>query len=164
MYKENTRGYVPLMRVMLLFVVAVAIQGCHKSETQELYHKFPGSAWERFNLLSFEVPVKKAAAYDIYLFARFTPEFQYETLDFNMVMNTPSGEERIHEYQLEVKSKSGDFSIECSKDSCQGMILLKREINIGKPGILKIEIENLTPHLSTTGIKGVGIRLKPSGK
>ena len=81
-----------------------------------------------------------------------------------MVMNTPSGEERIHEYQLEVKSKSGDFSIECSKDSCQGMILLKREINIGKPGILKIEIENLTPHLSTTGIKGVGIRLKPSGK
>jgi gliding motility-associated lipoprotein GldH len=145
-------------------MVAFLISGCGNRESRELYHSFRDQAWARFNILSFEIPVNQARSYNLYLFARFTPEFQYETLDFNMILNTPAGEERIHEYQMEVKSKSGSFSIECYKDSCQGTILLKREINIAKPGILKIEIENLTPRLSTEGVLGVGIRLVPSGK
>jgi gliding motility-associated lipoprotein GldH len=151
---------------MILFsaMVAFLIPGCGNGESRELYHRFRDKSWARFNILSFEIPVNKARNYNLYLFARFTPEFQYGTLDFNMVLNTPAGEERIHEYQMEVKSKSGDFSIECNKDSCQGTILLKREINIAKPGILKIEIENLTPRLSTDGVLGVGIRMVPSGK
>lgn len=115
-------------------------------------------------MLSFEIPVEKANAYNVYLFARFTPGFHYETLDFNMILNTPAGEERIHEYQMSVKSKSGEFCIECSKDSCQGSILLKKEINIAKPGVLKIEIENLTPRLTTEDVLGIGIRLVKSGK
>jgi hypothetical protein len=41
---------------------------------------------------------------------------------------------------------------------------LKREIRIEKPGILKIEIENLTPQITTDGVLGVGIRLLQSGK
>jgi hypothetical protein len=115
-------------------------------------------------LLNFEIPIEKGNTYDIYLFARFANDYPYETLDFNMVMNTSAGEERINEYQMEVKSKSGNFCIECSKDSCVGTILLKREINIARPGVLKIEIENLTPRILTEGILGVGIRWMPSGK
>jgi hypothetical protein len=138
--------------------------GCGKEENTELYHHFPEKSWARFNLLSFEIPVKKASFYNIYLFAWFTKDFYYETLDFNMVLNSPEGEERIHEYQMKVKSKSGDFYIQCSNDSCQGTILLKREIHLSKPGILKIEIENLTPRLMTENVLGVGLRVFPSGK
>jgi hypothetical protein len=42
--------------------------------------------------------------------------------------------------------------------------LLKRQLYLSKAGILKIEIENLTPRLVTEGIIGVGIRLVDSGK
>lgn len=154
-----------ISRVILLFlVISFLVTGCGKKESQELYHRFPGNAWARFNLLSFEMPVRTAGTYNIYLFAGFDPGFQYETLDFNMIMDTPAGEERIKEYQMEVKSKSGNFTIACGKDSCQGVMMLKKEILLAKPGILKIEIENLTPRLTTEGVRGVGIRLVPSGK
>jgi hypothetical protein len=151
---------------LLAFSIMVALlnHGCSNGESRELYHRFPGSSWARFNFLSFEIPVKSKDSYNIYLYAGFTQDFQYETLDFNMIMNTPAGEERIHEYQLAVKSKSGSMVIDCDKDSCRGIILLKKEINFSKAGILKIEIENLTPRLTTEGVLGVGIRLIPSGK
>ncbi|MDP1621815.1 MAG: hypothetical protein Q8M08_05710 [Bacteroidales bacterium] len=149
--------------ICLSIMIALLGTGC-KKETRELYHRFPDKSWMRFNLLSFEIPVDEVNVYNVYLFARFVPDFQYETLDFNMVMTTAAGEERINEYQMDVKSKSGEYFIACTKDSCQGTILLKRELNLSKPGILKIEIENLTPRLKTEGILGVGIRLVPSGK
>jgi gliding motility-associated lipoprotein GldH len=166
MFKSTISRHVQLPWFLVLFMVAAAILGmsCRNGETRELYHRFPEKSWARFNFLSFEIPVEKANAFNIYLFVRVTPDFQYETLDFNMNMSTPSGEERINEYQLKIKSKTGDFTIECVKDSCQGTILLKKEINLDKPGILKIEIENLTPRLTTEGVLGVGVRLEPSGK
>jgi len=150
----------------ILFAIVISLPGtgCGKKESTELFHRFPEKVWERFNILRFEIPVKNIDTYNIYLLARFSPDFKYETLDFNMIMNTPAGEERIHEYQMQVRSKSGGFCMECAKDSCEGIILLKKEIKIAKPGILKIEIENLTPRLTTEGILGVGIRMVRTGK
>jgi hypothetical protein len=135
-----------------------------RNENITFYHRFDNKTWERFNLLSFEIPVEHPGYYDIRLFARFTTSFRNETLPFNMIMNTPSGEERIMEYEMPVRSGSGKFSIECTKDSCEGNILLKRELNISRTGILKIELENLTPHIRTEDILGVGLALKRSGK
>lgn len=152
-----------VLNILLILVIAT-MSGCMNRESTELYHAFTNKSWARFDLLNFEVPVKKTGLYNIYLYARFTPEFQNETLKFNMIMNTPAGEERFMEYSMDIRSESGDFIIECSKDSCQGTIMLKKEIDFHKPGILKIEIENLIPRLTTDGVLGVGIRLVQSGK
>jgi gliding motility-associated lipoprotein GldH len=160
----SKRRIIPVFLLLILPLIFFLGSGCGKNNGRELYHRFPGKSWERFNMLSFEIPIEKGNVYDVYLFARFANSYPYETLDFNMVMNTPAGEERINEYQMEVKNKSGNFCIECSKDSCMGTILLKREINIARPGVLKIEIENLTPRILTEGVLGVGIRWMPSGK
>jgi gliding motility-associated lipoprotein GldH len=165
-YKSKMKLFKTLAFLFGVIGLALLINnGCKKNEINELYHKFPDKTWHRFNFLSFEVPlinVKKP--YDVYLFARFTHDFQYNTLDFNMIMNTPAGEERIKEYQLNVKSKAGSFLIECKNDSCEGVVLLKRELYLSKQGILKIEIENLTPRLVTEGVMGIGIRVIESGK
>ncbi len=163
--KVNNRRSRTLVFLTILFIMMAFLEsGCGKKESRELYHPFPDKMWARFNLLSFEIPVEKASVYDIFLFARFEPGYKYETLDFNMIMNTPAGEERINEYKMEIKAKSGEFSIECNRDSCQGSVLLKKEISFAKPGLLKIEIENLMPRLNAEGVMGVGIRLVPVGK
>ncbi len=151
--------------VVFSAIILSCTTGCNKPKTTELYHKFQDKSWARFNILSFEIPVKNVdKPYNVYLFATFTPAFAYEKLEFNMVMNTPAGEERINQYAMDVKSKSGKFSGECKGDSCRQILLLKRELNLSKPGILKIELENLTPRLTTEGISGVGIRMVQSGK
>ena len=162
---NNFRRFgVSVFLVLFSTLVVFMELSCSNGKGTEFYHKFPDKSWERFNFLRFEIPIDKVECYNIYLFARLAPDFAFETLDFNMIMNTPAGEERINEYRMKVKSKAGIFCIECSKDSCLGSILLKKEIKISKPGILKIEIENLTPKLITEGVLGVGIRLIPSGK
>ena len=154
-----------LVQTIFLGIMIFIATGCQKPVSTELYHKFPDQNWARFNLLSFEIPVKNMEKpYDVILFARFTPQFAYEKLGFNMVMNTPDGEERINQYDMNVKTKSGTFLGESNKDSCQQTIILKKELHIAKPGILKIELENLTPRLSTEGILGVGIRMVQSAK
>ena len=163
-YLRNPKNGVSTIFILMTLILFCGT-GCKNSETRELYHKFPDKNWARFNILSFEIPVNEVVKpYDIYLFARFSPDFKYEKLGFNMVMNTSAGEERIHEYEMVVKSKTGTFLGACQGDSCQGTILLKRELMLGKPGILKIEIENLTPRLNTEGVIGIGIRMVRSGK
>jgi gliding motility-associated lipoprotein GldH len=138
--------------------------GCTREKPTELYHKFPGNHWDRFNILSFEIPVEKVdKTFDIFLFARFNPEFKYETLDFNMILRS-AGEERINEYQMKVKSKGEMFLGKMNNDTSEIVLALKRKFNPGKPGIVIIEIENLTPRLTTEGINGVGIRMVRSGK
>lgn len=155
----------PVLFSGIIFLILLFGSGCNRNNANELYYKLPDRAWARFNLLSFEIPVNEVEkSWDVYLFARFTPDYQYRTLDFNMIMNTAAGEERIHEYQMPVRSAGGTFLFKCISDSCEGTLLLKRQLYLSKAGILKIEIENLTPRLITEGVIGVGIRLVDSGK
>ncbi|MEI7981807.1 MAG: hypothetical protein WCI71_09140, partial [Bacteroidota bacterium] len=83
---------------------------CNTRKPLETYHKFEKNVWPRFDIITFEIPINKNdKPCDVLFFARLTPQFPFESLSFNMVMNTPSGEERINSYDLKVRSKSGNF-------------------------------------------------------
>jgi gliding motility-associated lipoprotein GldH len=142
---------------LLLFVV----YGCSDNNDVVVYQKFKDQTWSRFNILHFEVPVHVSENnYDVSLFMRHTAEFEFDALDFNMIMTTPSGEERIKEYHMEIRKKTGGFLGQCTNDSCEVTIALKKDIKLTK-GILNLELENLIPRLQTKGLLGLGIRLQP---
>lgn len=155
----SLRSVLPLSALLFLL-----ISGCSQKAPVGQYHPFPGQTWERFDILSFSVPVTEPGTYDVTLSAGLTPAFEHEVLAFNMVMNTPSGEERIREYEMTVRKPDGSFAIPCKGDSCSGRVVLKRGMRVQKPGMMKIAIENLTPRVKTPGIRGVGITLERSGE
>jgi hypothetical protein len=129
------------------------------------YKTFPGNEWARFNILEYNVPISGGDnTYDVLFYVWFTRDYEYDSLPFNMVMVTPSGEERIMEYTMDVKSALNELVQHKDKDSCMESIPLKKELSIRKNGTLKISIENLNPRLTTKGIKGAGIKVKKSGK
>jgi len=135
--------------VFLLF----AAYACNKEKTQEYYYQCQNQSWPRFNKITFNIPInKEGGVYDIYFYADLTNEYAFETLDFNMIMSTPSGEERIMEYNM--------------KPTGQGRsdILLKKDIFISKKGTLTLELESLMPLLNLTGISGMGIRMVQVGE
>jgi gliding motility-associated lipoprotein GldH len=155
-----------MKKTFLLFGILgmLLLSGCRKNNDYVLYYPFKQHVWQRFNKLQFEIPLRSSQkGWDIYFFAHHTKDYQYDNLDFNMIMNTPSGEERINEYHFEIKKKNGQFSGECTNDSCVATIALKKEIYLPEKGILKIEIENLVPRLKVEGLLGVGIRMHPRG-
>jgi len=142
---------------LLLFVCF----GCTDNNDVMVYQKFKDQTWSRFDLLHLNIPVKAAEKnYDVFLFIHHTAEYEFDNLDFNMIMTTPSGEERIKEYHMDIRRKDGGFIGQCSKDSCEVSIALKKGLKLTK-GILTLEIENLVPRMQIKGLLGLGIRLQP---
>ena len=128
-----------------------------------VYHQFEKHSWHRYDNLQFVVPVEEInKPYDIFFFARHSKEYEFDNLDFGIIMNTPSGEERINQYVFKIKKRFGGFSGVCNHDSCEATIAIKKGIFFSQKGILKIEVENLVPRLEVKGLYGVGIRLAPS--
>jgi gliding motility-associated lipoprotein GldH len=153
------------MKIIHLFNACLIIfffSSCSGNEELMTYYKFKDQTWPRFNILHLEIPVDvQRSSYDITLFIRHTSKYEFDALDFNMLMTTPSGEERIQEYHMNIKKKDGGFIGPCDKDSCEVTINLKRQMMLTK-GVLKIEIENLVPRLELNGLLSIGIRLRPS--
>jgi gliding motility-associated lipoprotein GldH len=143
------------MLILLVFC------GCSKNDDIEVYYKFKDHTWSRFDPVRIELTVNASERnYDVLLFIRHTVEYEFDNFDFNMIMTTPSGEERIKEYHMDIKRKDGRFIGKLNNDSCELSIALKKDLKLTK-GILTLELENLIPRLQTKGLLGVGIRLHP---
>jgi gliding motility-associated lipoprotein GldH len=144
------------LAILLLF-----FSSCKNDKDYTMYYPLENQTWKRFNVLQYEIPVKATkGVYDVVFFARVTKNYEWDYLDFNMVMTTPSGEERIKEYRMSIKNKNGSFIRTFTNDSCEYTFNLKRGITLNK-GTLILQIENLIPRLETKAILGAGIRLHP---
>jgi len=148
--------------ILLFFIVVILISGCSKPDRYDRYQHFSENSWDRFKKVKFGIPVKKEMHYyDLVFYAYLNPGFEHKSLDINVIINSPSGEERIMEYMLPVRTDNADFFSKCKADSCIATIYLKRSLYQAKTGILTVEIENLIPRLKTEGINGIGISLIP---
>jgi gliding motility-associated lipoprotein GldH len=144
---------------LLLFIAAIT--GCRSDNATRVYHRFPDRTWYRFNILQFEVPVKgNGEPVNVVFFASLGRDYPFDSLAFNMVMKTPSGEERIKECSIHVKDRSGKFLGTFTGDSCEMSLMLKKDLVPANDGILSVELENLVPRMRTVGLNGVGIRLE----
>ncbi len=145
--------------LFLAMIVMILVAGCSRKKEVVRYHSFAKQTWNRFDVLKFDIPVGKDGNYNVLLEASLTPDFEKEIFAINMLMVTPSGEERINEYSQRVK-RQGKFIGQCNSDSCVLIIRLKEGLNLTK-GTLKLEIENLIPYIETTGLLGIKIRIVP---
>jgi gliding motility-associated lipoprotein GldH len=142
----------------LIFLI---ICGCSDNKDIRVYYKFKDQTWSRFDPVRYEITIDPTERnYDVFLFAHHTREYEFDYLDFNMIMNTPSGEERIKEYHVDIRRKDGGFTGQCTNDSCEVLVALKKDLKLTK-GVLSLEIENLVPRLQVKGLLGIGIELHP---
>jgi gliding motility-associated lipoprotein GldH len=149
------KSFFPGLLILLVFC------GCSKNDDVEVYYKFKDHTWSRFDPVRFELTVNAPERnYDVFLFIHHTAAYEFDNLDFNMIMTTPSGEERIKEYHMDIRRKDGGFIGKLNNDSCEISIALKKDLRLTK-GILTLELENLVPRLQIQGLLGIGIRLRP---
>jgi len=154
-----------MKKSFLIGACTLFVMACWSGKSYEIYHPMKNHSWNRYNILRFEIPIKKTdISYDISLWVSLTKDFRFKELPFNMIMNTPSGEERINEYSLRIKTKTDSFLGTWKEDSCENIIFLKKDLRISKAGNLILDIENLTPRMETEGVLGIGIRVTPSSK
>jgi len=149
--------------IVILTFLAGFLCTCSSEKPYKIYYPFKNQSWNRFNILRFEIPIHQdKKTYNIYFSLHVNQQFEFDDLNFNVVMNTPSGEERIKKYKLKLRSQSGTLLGQCQSDSCSNQILLKKDLFISSAGTLLVEIENLTPRVETRGVIGVAVLLIPS--
>jgi gliding motility-associated lipoprotein GldH len=149
----------------LIILLLVIMTGCASRPTSDVYFTFRDNTWYRFNKLDFLVPVEKTDdLMDVVMYVRHNDDFPFRSLDFHMIMNTPSGEERIKEYHLILRDTTGKLTGTPEEKHYVSTMVLKRELRFMKTGTLEIELENLIPRMKTPGLIGIGIRLEKSSE
>ncbi len=148
-YPLNQKGILSSALLILMLFLA----SCGHDKPLERNVDFPTGSWQRYNKLKFELPVKEnGKTLDVIFELRCKKSFVYDEIPLNMILDTPSGEERIKEYLIQIRDKNGNYSGTLNGDTCISRIFLKRKLYCSKKGILKVEIENLNPRMKTEGV------------
>ena len=148
--------------IKYVFAMFLAFTACKSEPVYQKIHEMTGNTWNRFDNQVFEVPVSEAGkSYDIFLTMKRTADFPYEELPVNVVLQTPSGEERIHEFTFKLSQSIRNPDQEGS-DSLISKFQLWNEILLSEKGKCTITIENLIPKIATQGIASIGIMMQKS--
>lgn len=149
------------LRILLWIAGLSLVAGCSsRGPVFEKYHALSNSTWDRFNQLVFTIPIEaEEGDYDISLLLRPTPDFPYDRMPVYVILNTPSGEERMTEIKVPVR-ENGKFIGEEEGKPVEVKAYLWKSIRISKSGKCKLSIENIVPKIQTPGIKEIGIRVE----
>lgn len=139
----------------------ILLISCNRKKEIELIHNFPDQTWNRFEKvnLSFQVEDSKLS-YAIFLKINHTDKYPYKNLRFNLVIYMPSGEERIVEYDFDMRREDGSFISTVKNDHLEVIFPLRSELQFTKTGICRFEFEDLIPRLEIPGIITMSVILK----
>ena len=149
---QNNSKPALLSRFYLLFIL-LSLLSCSRHEPAKQRIYFPSASWQRYDILKFGLPVvENEMSCDIIFELKCKKSFAYDELPLNMVLDTPSGEQRIKEYLMQIRDKNGTLAGTLNGDTCTTRIFLKKNLYCSKKGVLKVEIENLNPRMETEGV------------
>lgn len=144
-----------------LILFGIIASSCQKRTVYREFRNFKNYTWERFDKITFEIPVDDADfTADIILSLRHLEEFQYAELPVNVIFTLPSGEERIVEKRIWLKDENGQF-----KGSVAGSLwdydeVLWKSFHFNQEGTYTIEIENLIPKVGTPFLVDIGLTVR----
>jgi gliding motility-associated lipoprotein GldH len=149
--------------ILVLGFFMILLSGCQQDKSQSQIINFDGSTWQRFKFLNFEFPVEATDdTWDFLVVMRVTEEFPSQAMIFNLVMNMPSGEERIREFKIDIRDKEENMLGEQKAGYYEYILPVRREVRLYESGLLKFEIENLMTKYYTPGVAEFGMVLEPS--
>jgi len=147
--------------IVLSVFLLVAFTGCRKDTSISQVHNFTDNTWQRFNFLNFEFQIEEIdKPCDIFVILRYNDDFPSQALLINLVMNLPSGEERIREYKLAVRDDDEKLLGEKKAGYFERIIPIRKKIKFNETGLVKFEIENLMTKYFTPGLTEFGIVLE----
>jgi gliding motility-associated lipoprotein GldH len=131
---------------------------CAPGKIYEKHIKMDNLAWNRFNTVSFEVPVEDTrATYDIYIAIRHITDIPYPELDVYFYFSTPDQETRSRSITIPIKDKEG-------KNLGDGMGALWdiqypawKGFQFNEAGICTFEISSAMSQTDVIGVLEVGL-------
>ena len=148
------QGYFPVLILLLMMA------GCSGNRDFEQVHTFSDATWHRFDILSFDLPIKKAMdEYNIQVVIRHNEDLEHARIPFHFIMTFPGGEERIWEQTLVIRNADGSFTGAQKDGSYEILVPIRSRMRFREAGNCNITVEQIIPKYNTQGIVSFGMRL-----
>lgn len=150
-----------MTRTILILISLLTLSSCQKGLVYKEYHKFDNYTWGRFDKVRFEIPVKDAGlTADIVFTIRHITQYPYDNLPVNIILTTPSGEERIMEKDILLKGANGEFKGSVAGDLWDFEETIWPQFYFTEKGKYVVEFENLIPKTGIPGMVDIGVKVK----
>jgi len=148
----------PIIIFSLLFLLMFGVS-CKDSRQHEDVHTFSEATWHRFDILSFDLPVKSTTdEYTVMAVFRHTNDFSLERIPMHFIMTMPSGEVRIWEQALTIRDRDGKSRGELKDSIYEVVIPIRTRLRFNEPGTCNITVEQIIPKYNIGGIASFGLR------
>ncbi len=151
------------MRHFISFVIllSVVFSGCSKRNVFKEFHEFDNYTWNRFDKVNFKIPVKKGGFNsEIILSVRYLEQFPYDEIPLQVILKTPSGEERIIERTVKIRDDKGKLKGDVAGSYWDLNEVLWSSFYFNQEGEYLIEIENIVPYIGIPAIVDLGLTVK----
>ncbi len=145
-------------KIFLPALITLMLFSCGSGRVYEEYKKLPDYSWSRFENIIFETEIEDADAnYNIYIAIRHITQYPFKNLLVTTIMQTPSGEQRLLEYDLKLRDDNGKPLGNGMGELWDINIPLRKNFKFNEAGPLIIEFENRMPQPQTPGIMEIGL-------
>ncbi len=151
-----------MQKFIISILIAILLTSCGSNPYYQKSKTFENNTWARFDILSFDFPVKIKNNFDFYLAFSHTNKYLYSFIDVNITILTPDGEVRSREYHYRLKNTKLNWKGDKSGDTWNIKLPIRKDFLFNKSGTCKIKIENKMQKFKTLGIVKAGLVVKKS--
>jgi gliding motility-associated lipoprotein GldH len=150
---KTIKSLLVLLSVILLF-------SCTGDKHFEQAHNFNEATWHRFDILSFDLPIKNTTnEHTIQAIIRHTDKLEHDRIPLHFIMTFPSGEERIWEQTLVIRDRDGNLQGVWKDGLYEVVVPVRTRMRFREAGNCNITVEQIIPKYDTQGIASFGLKL-----
>lgn len=143
-----------------IFFALFLLTAC-KGNIYSEYHKFDNYTWNRFDKVKFEIPIEKEGTTgDIIISVRHLDQLPLEELPLNLILVTPSGEERILDKTINLKNEKNEFRGDVAGSYWDVEEVIWPGFYFNNTGTYVLEIENINPKMQIPAIVDLGLIIR----
>lgn len=148
-----------LLSTLLIFLMF----SCSRDKVFEKHIKMENLVWNRFNELSFDVPIKDTSVnYDFYVAIRHHTDMPFPRIKINFYMSTPDGETRSLDKMIDLKDKDGKLLGDGLGELWDMVEPVRKDFHFNKTGTCKVELSSRMSNVDLPGILEVGLIVRTS--
>ncbi|MBP8041534.1 MAG: gliding motility lipoprotein GldH [Bacteroidales bacterium] len=149
----------------IILLLLLGLMSCSHNKIYEKYIKIENRNWKRDQIIKFEVPVEDTVSlYNVTLAIRHTSYYTYANIRVNMMINYPTGDMRVKDYNILVRNTDGSFLGDGVGDLWDVTHPALEGVSFPFKGIYVFEVQNVMPLMATPDIMDVGLIVRKSKK
>jgi gliding motility-associated lipoprotein GldH len=148
---------------ILLLIIPLTLLACGRGKIFEEHKKTDNMAWDRFEVISFDIPIEKTGVpYDLIFAMRHHTDIPFDEVEINFTMRTPGGETRSRDYIIRIRDREGNLVGDGMGALWDIRVPMKEGYVFSDAGTCKVEIANRMHRLKTVGIMEIGFIVRES--